>query len=166
MSVLANFHSSRRLCESYAKRDRWRNRRSVRTPLSQLQSCSKPLCCMKPLMQGRVCNCDRTMNSSSSALKGATGRTPAIDKAGVLSNANTMPYIPECVRAWATVGEIRAALEEMFGAYEESALLDQWGGPSSSGFRTPFSTRQHWSETPCGAPQCEPKRKTMPVANR
>ncbi len=36
--------------------------------------------------------------------------------------ANTMPYIIEAVRAYATVGEICEALREVYGTYEESAF--------------------------------------------
>jgi methylmalonyl-CoA mutase, N-terminal domain len=38
---------------------------------------------------------------------------------GQLSNANTMPYLLDCVRAYATVGEICGALRKVLGTYEE-----------------------------------------------
>jgi len=34
-----------------------------------------------------------------------------------------MPYMLDAVRAYATVGEICAALREVYGTYEESAYL-------------------------------------------
>jgi methylmalonyl-CoA mutase N-terminal domain/subunit len=41
---------------------------------------------------------------------------------GTLSAANTMPFILDCVRAYATVGEICAALRGQFGSYREPGL--------------------------------------------
>ncbi|MCU1314292.1 MAG: bhbA1, partial [Acidobacteriaceae bacterium] len=41
---------------------------------------------------------------------------------GTLSTANTMPYILDCVRAYATVGEICAALREVMGTYTEVSI--------------------------------------------
>jgi methylmalonyl-CoA mutase N-terminal domain/subunit len=38
---------------------------------------------------------------------------------GKLSRANTMPYLLDCVRAYATVGEICGALRKVLGTYEE-----------------------------------------------
>jgi methylmalonyl-CoA mutase, N-terminal domain len=38
---------------------------------------------------------------------------------GKLSSANTMPYLLDCVRAYATVGEICGALRKVLGTYEE-----------------------------------------------
>ena len=36
---------------------------------------------------------------------------------------NTMPFILEAVRAYATVGEITAALRDVFGTYQEKSIL-------------------------------------------
>ena len=36
---------------------------------------------------------------------------------------NTMPYILDAVRAYATVGEISAALKDVFGGYTETSVL-------------------------------------------
>jgi methylmalonyl-CoA mutase N-terminal domain/subunit len=58
----------------------------------------------------------RTLN----ALRQAAGREPQAKK-GKISDANTMPYILECVRACATVGEICEALRDVYGTYEESS---------------------------------------------
>ncbi len=38
-------------------------------------------------------------------------------------NENTMPYILEAVRAYATVGEMCAALKDVFGSYTENSVL-------------------------------------------
>ncbi|MEO8097538.1 MAG: methylmalonyl-CoA mutase family protein [Acidobacteriota bacterium] len=39
------------------------------------------------------------------------------------SSQNTMPYLLDAVRAYTTVGEICAALKEVFGAYTETSVL-------------------------------------------
>ena len=36
---------------------------------------------------------------------------------------NTMPYILECARCYCTLYEIRAALEDVFGAYREPVFF-------------------------------------------
>ena len=36
---------------------------------------------------------------------------------------NTMPFILEAVRAYATLGEIVALMKEVFGIYEESTVI-------------------------------------------
>jgi len=59
------------------------------------------------------------------ALKGAAAEEPKIPKtagAGKISDANTMPYIIEAVRAYATVGEICDALRQVYGTYEEAGI--------------------------------------------
>ena len=38
-------------------------------------------------------------------------------------NANTMPFIIDCVRVYATVGEVSDALRAVFGTYLEPALF-------------------------------------------
>jgi methylmalonyl-CoA mutase N-terminal domain/subunit len=54
------------------------------------------------------------------ALRQAARQEPQAQP-GVLSSANTMPYILDCVRAYATVGEICEALRDVFGTYEEAS---------------------------------------------
>jgi methylmalonyl-CoA mutase N-terminal domain/subunit len=44
-------------------------------------------------------------------------------RAAASGRENTMPYILEAVRAYATVGEICDAFREVFGTYEESTVL-------------------------------------------
>jgi methylmalonyl-CoA mutase, N-terminal domain len=56
------------------------------------------------------------------ALKKAAAQTPEAGTHGNISPANTMPYIIDAVRAYATVGEICDALREVYGTYEESAF--------------------------------------------
>jgi methylmalonyl-CoA mutase N-terminal domain/subunit len=34
-----------------------------------------------------------------------------------------MPYLMDCVRAYATLGEIIAVMKEVFGLYEESTVI-------------------------------------------
>ena len=36
---------------------------------------------------------------------------------------NTMPYILDCVRAYATLGEIMGVFREVFGEYREPAIV-------------------------------------------
>ena len=54
------------------------------------------------------------------ALRVAAAEEPRAT-AGKLSDANTMPYILDCVRAYATVCEICEALRDVYGTYEESS---------------------------------------------
>jgi methylmalonyl-CoA mutase N-terminal domain/subunit len=56
------------------------------------------------------------------ALKRAAAQSPAQPQDGRLSDANTMPYIIDCVRAYATVGEICDALRTVYGTYEEVSI--------------------------------------------
>jgi methylmalonyl-CoA mutase N-terminal domain/subunit len=59
------------------------------------------------------------------ALKRAAAQeplVPAVLADGRISEANTMPYIIDCVRAYATVGEICYALREVYGTYEEVSI--------------------------------------------
>ena len=56
------------------------------------------------------------------ALKKAAAQEPQVKADGSLSDANTMPYIIEAVRAYATVGEICAALRDVYGTYEEASI--------------------------------------------
>jgi methylmalonyl-CoA mutase N-terminal domain/subunit len=56
------------------------------------------------------------------ALKRAAAEEPVVRKDGTISDANTMPYIIEAVRAYATVGEICDALREVYGTYEETSI--------------------------------------------
>src|SRR4051812_8833300 len=56
------------------------------------------------------------------ALKHAAAQEPRVKPDGRISDANTMPYIIEAVRAYATVGEICDALREVYGTYEETSI--------------------------------------------
>jgi methylmalonyl-CoA mutase N-terminal domain/subunit len=56
------------------------------------------------------------------ALKKAAAQEPVVRQNGQISDANTMPYIVDCVRAYATVGEICDALREVYGTYEEVSI--------------------------------------------
>ncbi|HVJ04265.1 MAG TPA: methylmalonyl-CoA mutase family protein [Candidatus Saccharimonadales bacterium] len=56
------------------------------------------------------------------SIKRAAATTPAAGRDGKISEANTMPYILEAVRAYATVGEICEALREVYGTYEEASF--------------------------------------------
>ena len=56
------------------------------------------------------------------ALKKAAAQEPKAGTNGAISPANTMPFILDAVKAYATVGEICDALREVYGTYEESAF--------------------------------------------
>jgi methylmalonyl-CoA mutase N-terminal domain/subunit len=47
----------------------------------------------------------------------------ALRNAATDESTNTMPFILDCVRAYATVGEISDALRDVFGTYQEPALF-------------------------------------------
>ena len=53
----------------------------------------------------------------------AVARTLAALKRGTSAGENTMPLLIDCVKAYATVGEIAAALGEVFGPYREPAVF-------------------------------------------
>ncbi len=54
------------------------------------------------------------------ALRHAAAQEPRATP-GKISDANTMPYILDCVRAYATVGEICEAMRDVYGTYEEAS---------------------------------------------
>ncbi len=56
------------------------------------------------------------------ALKKAASQEPASPGAGKISDVNTMPYILDAVRAYATVGEVCEALKDVYGTYEERSI--------------------------------------------
>jgi methylmalonyl-CoA mutase N-terminal domain/subunit len=56
------------------------------------------------------------------ALKKAAAQEPKTGTNGNVSPANTMPYIVDAVRAYATVGEICEALREVYGTYTEVSI--------------------------------------------
>ena len=56
------------------------------------------------------------------ALKRAAAQEPVAKADGSLSGANTMPYIVDAVRAYATMGEICEALRQVYGTYQETNI--------------------------------------------
>jgi methylmalonyl-CoA mutase N-terminal domain/subunit len=74
------------------------------------------------LQRLRAQRSQKKVNQTLAALRHAAAQEPA-SNSGTLSRANTMPYLLDCVRAYATVGEICAALKEVFGSYEESIWM-------------------------------------------
>jgi methylmalonyl-CoA mutase N-terminal domain/subunit len=56
------------------------------------------------------------------ALKKAASQEPMVKSDGSISDANTMPFIIEAVRAYATIGEICDALRDVYGTYEETSI--------------------------------------------
>ncbi len=56
------------------------------------------------------------------ALKKAAAQEPKAGSNGEISSANTMPYLVDAVRAYATVGEICEALRQVYGIYTEVSV--------------------------------------------
>ncbi len=56
------------------------------------------------------------------ALKKAAAQEPEAAPEGEISPVNTMPFIIDAVRAYATVGEICEALREVYGTYTETSI--------------------------------------------
>jgi methylmalonyl-CoA mutase N-terminal domain/subunit len=56
------------------------------------------------------------------ALKKAASQEPKAGMNKNISPANTMPYIVDAVRAYATVGEICDALRQVYGTYTEVSI--------------------------------------------
>src|SRR5246127_4094707 len=56
------------------------------------------------------------------ALKKAAAQEPNAAANGTISSANTMPYIVDAVRAYATVGEVCEALRQVYGTYTEVSI--------------------------------------------
>jgi methylmalonyl-CoA mutase, N-terminal domain len=56
------------------------------------------------------------------ALKKAASEQPKAGSNGNVSSANTMPYIVDAVRSYATVGEICEALRQVYGTYTEVSI--------------------------------------------
>ena len=73
------------------------------------------------LKQLRSRRSQAAVDRALSALRTAAAQDPATES-GQLSSANTMPYILDCVRAYATVGEICAAMREVMGTYTEVSI--------------------------------------------
>jgi len=59
---------------------------------------------------------------SLDALRKAAGQESKAGVNGSVSSANTMPYIVDAVRAYATVGEICEALRDVYGTYTEVSI--------------------------------------------
>ena len=55
-------------------------------------------------------------------MKKAAAQEPLANADGKMSDANTMPYIIDAVRAYATVGEICDALRAVYGTYTEVSV--------------------------------------------
>jgi methylmalonyl-CoA mutase N-terminal domain/subunit len=62
------------------------------------------------------------VRSALDALKKAAAQEPKAAADGTMSSSNTMPYIVDAVRAYATVGEICEALRQVYGTYTEVSI--------------------------------------------
>jgi methylmalonyl-CoA mutase, N-terminal domain len=70
----------------------------------------------------RARRCNDHVQRALDALKKAAGQDPKAGSNGNASSANTMPYILDAVRAYATVGEICDALRQVYGTYTEVSI--------------------------------------------
>jgi methylmalonyl-CoA mutase, N-terminal domain len=75
----------------------------------------------KKLHRLRAERSNETVESALNALCRAAEREPDAADDGI-SAGNTMPYLLDCVRAYATVGEIVGALKKVFGVYREVSI--------------------------------------------
>ena len=62
------------------------------------------------------------MNRRLDALKNAAAQQPQAGTDGKISPVNTMPFIIDAVKAYATVGEICEALRQVYGTYTEVSI--------------------------------------------
>jgi methylmalonyl-CoA mutase N-terminal domain/subunit len=65
---------------------------------------------------------NETVLRALDALKKAAANQPNTGTNGNVSSANTMPFIVDAVRAYATVGEICEALRQVYGTYTEVSI--------------------------------------------
>jgi methylmalonyl-CoA mutase N-terminal domain/subunit len=63
-----------------------------------------------------------SLNALRRALSLEPDLNPAPGGRGSLSSGNTMPYLLDCVRAYATLGEICDAMREVLGTYQEVSI--------------------------------------------
>ena len=76
------------------------------------------LCRLQPLLRHILAGMVVALVAGCSA----AAQEPVVKADGKISDANTMPYIIDAVRAYATVGEICNALREVYGTYEEVSI--------------------------------------------
>lgn len=70
----------------------------------------------------RTARSNEAVERALAALCRAAEKDPQAEEGGISVN-NTMPHILDCVRAYATVGEIAGALKKVFGEYREAGVL-------------------------------------------
>lgn len=70
----------------------------------------------------RDCRSSDEVHRCLDALKKAAAQEPTAGTNGAISSSNTMPYIVDAVRAYATVGEICEALRQVYGTYTEASI--------------------------------------------
>src|SRR5246127_5735963 len=76
----------------------------------------------KKLKNLRARRSNEQARSALDALKKAAAQEPNAAANGTISSANTMPYIVDAVRAYATVGEVCEALRQVYGTYTEVSI--------------------------------------------
>jgi methylmalonyl-CoA mutase, N-terminal domain len=73
------------------------------------------------LQRLRARRSNQTVVNSLEALRRALELEPRVSR-GSLTAANTMPYLLDCVRAYATLGEICDAMRAVLGTYQEVSI--------------------------------------------
>ena len=66
---------------------------------------------------------DEQLEASRELYRRKCDRTLAALRQAAEGSENTMPFILDAVRAYATVGEMCTALKDVFGAYTETSVL-------------------------------------------
>jgi len=66
---------------------------------------------------------DRLADLRKSRDNGRVGQTLDRLRIAAEGTGNTMPYLMDAVRAYATLGEIAGVMKEVFGVYEESTVI-------------------------------------------
>ncbi|MGC2546645.1 MAG: methylmalonyl-CoA mutase family protein, partial [Silvibacterium sp.] len=74
---------------------------------------------LRKLRSGRS---NETVDRALTALCRVAEQEPQMADNGI-SAQNTMPFILDCVRAYATVGEIAGALKNVMGEYREASTV-------------------------------------------
>jgi methylmalonyl-CoA mutase N-terminal domain/subunit len=74
------------------------------------------------LKELRSCRSNEEVQRRLEELKRVAAQEPRAESNGNISSANTMPYIVDAVRAYATVGEICEALRQVYGTYTEVSV--------------------------------------------
>ena len=93
---------------------------------------------------------DREQRQRMAQMRATRDNALVASRLGALREAargteNVVPYILDCARAYCTLYEIRAALEDVFGAYRETGVL--LSAPRAASARTVSARATPWWQT-------------------